>query len=79
MGRAREASKSEGESCSPGFGGACLTLLEGVEVVEVEDEVRFFETRLAAERICFASFSSVKMDWIFGKGVLDMLSGLLMH
>lgn len=76
-GSAREASKSDGESCSPGVGGACLTRLEGEEVVEVEDDVRFLETRLAAERICFANFSSGKMDCIFGNGVLDKLSGLL--
>lgn len=78
VGRAREASNSAGESSSPGLGSAaCLLRLDGDgDVAEVEDEVRFLATRLAAERICFASFSSAKTDWIFGRGALDRLSGL---
>ncbi len=77
-GSAREASNSNGESGWPGVEAAYLTRLEGEEVVEVEDDVRFLETRLAADRICFATFSSGKMDCIFGNGVLDRLSGLSM-
>lgn len=76
MGSAREASKSAGESCSPGLGTEFLTRFDGEEVVDAEDDVLFFETRFAAERICFASFSSGKIDCMLGRGVLDRLSGL---
>lgn len=79
VGRASAASKSDGESCSPGLGRGILVRFEGEEVVDAEDDVRFFETRLAAERTCLASFSSGKMDCIFGKAVLDRLSGLQMY
>lgn len=72
----REASKSAGEICPPGFGWAFLTRLDG-EVVEVEEELLFLEVRFAAERTCFASFSSEKMDCIFGRGVFERLSGLV--
>lgn len=63
VGRARELSNSVGESCCPGSGGTYLVRFAGDEVVGVEKEHgRFFETRLAAERICFASLSSGKKD-----------------
>ena len=45
-------------------------------VVVVDDDVRFLVTRFAAARICLATFSSRKTDWIAGKGALERFSGL---
>ena len=75
-GRAREASSSEGESCVPGMGSACFVRLDRGDVVDPDEDVRFLEVRLAAESICFAIFSSGKIDCMAGKGVLERVSGL---
>ena len=60
-GRTREASRSAGESSCPSLGTAVFALFDG-DKDGAEEDVLFLETLLAAERICFASFSSEKMD-----------------
>lgn len=76
LGRASDSSIAAGSGGAPS-----LSVMRGFRRLEgdgavVELDVRFLETRFAAVRICLATFSSVKIDWMVGRGVLERISGL---
>lgn len=78
VGRVSDSSMAEGASASlnRGFALDDLERLLGEGVGGASDD-RFFVTRLAAERMPLACFSSVKMDWILVMDVFESNSGLV--
>ena len=69
--------EGEGASFNSGFAlDNVFARLEGVGGEEESSGERFLATRLEAARMAFACFSSGKIDWIFGREVLERREGV---